>query len=264
MKIKVWSPQHLWNHAYSLCRTLIEMGHEPELTEKIQDGDDLYIIYCPQVCPAFPKNYIAYHTEHAERFLIGFHNKQIFLNAKQIWCHTPETALYLKIAYPLLECEIVPPGIVLYLTTNPDDYRPYDVTFYGNMSERRWSIVATLRLYGINVNLICPPYDVYGNKLMEVLFKSKVVLNLHYAFPAPLELFRIHEGLSAGCHVISENSSTEGFKIDYSVPVNFMDDPQKMILWINYLLSNNIKPNFDVTKLDNRPYIEEALKKLKP
>lgn len=261
MIIKVWSPEHLINHARSVVGTLTSLGHDATLIDTvIAEDDNLYLIYCPQVCPTFPKNYIVYHTEHAERFLVGFKNRQIFENAMMIWAHTPETIQYLKIAYPHLNCELVPPGLIDY----PIEYfdRVYDVTFYGNMNEKRWHTISMLRLYGIKVNLICPPNSEFGIPLLNKLQQSKIVLNLHYDTTAPLELFRIHEGLSMGCHVISEKSSIDGFRVNYSNIVNFIDDPYKMILWINYLVKNDIKPGFSITELDNRSYIEEAMKKI--
>jgi hypothetical protein len=263
--IKIWSPEHLQNHANSLCKAIRRIGYNAVVSQGILYGDDvLYILYCPQVLPEYCwdvsriKNYIVYHTEHAERFLTGFHNRSIFENAKAIWCHTPQTIQFLKIAYPNLGCELVPPGFVIPMIEFTE--RIHDVTFYGNISERR---LKTLNMFidnGIKVNLIT---NVFGKELLDQLLQSKVVLNLHYAPVAPLELFRIHEGLSMGCHVISEKSSTEGFKIDYTGIVHFMDDPYKMILWTKYLLDNQIKSNFDVAKLDNRSYVEQAMKKIK-
>jgi hypothetical protein len=238
----------------------MQMGHGIIMADKVDKGDDyLYILYCPQVLNGrFPDKYIVYHTEHAERFLTGNDNKKIFENAEAIWCHTPETIAEFNKYYPDIKCELVPPGWIFVPKHDKD--RIYDVTFYGNLNERRVRILELFENNGIKVNVIT---QLFGKELLEQLLQSKIVLNLHYAIPAPIELFRIHEGLSMGCHVISEVSSTEGFKIDYGTIVQFMDDPYKMILWTKYLLDNKIKPNFDIAKLDNRSYIEEAIKKLK-
>jgi hypothetical protein len=260
MIIKVWSPEHLQNHAWSLRQTIMQMGHGIIMADSIYKGDDyLYILYCPQVLNSkFPDDYIVYHTEHAERFLLGNENRRIFENAKMIWCHTPETIVEFNRYYPHIKCELVPPGFVIVPKENMD--RIYNVTFYGNLNERRQQVLDMFENNGIKVNVIT---KLFGEELLKQLLQSKIVLNLHYAHPAPLELFRIHEALSMGCHVVSEKSSTEGFKIDYTSIIHFMNDPYKMILWTKYLLDNQIKSNFDIMKLDNRPYLKEAMKKLK-
>jgi hypothetical protein len=259
MIIKIWTPEHLQNYAVSLQKILWDIGYPADVIEDIYEkGETLKILYCPQVCPCLPKNYIIYHTEHAERFLTGNNNRQLFEDAKAIWCHTPETIIEFNKYYPDIKCELVPPGYIIPIVEFTE--RIHDVTFYGNVNERRLKILNILSDNGIKVNLIT---NIFGRELLEQLLQSKIVLNLHYAVPAPIELFRIHEGLSMGCHVISEVSSIEGFKIDYRTIVHFMNDPYKMILWTKYLLDNKIKPNFDVTKLDNRSYVEEAMKKLK-
>ena len=45
---------------------------------------------------------------------------------------------------------------------------------------------------------------VFGNDLIELIEKSKIVINLHYYPNAILELFRIHDILPYDCKIISE------------------------------------------------------------
>ena len=66
--------------------------------------------------------------------------------------------------------------------------------------------------------------NVFAEELIELIKKSKIVINLHYYNNALLEIFRIHELLPYSCKIISEepNISEENHLIEkYEKVVSF-------------------------------------------
>ena len=75
---------------------------------------------------------------------------------------------------------------------------------------------------------------VFNNELIQIIKKSKIIINIHYNNNALLELFRIHDLLSYDCIILSEKPiNSEEFELieKYNKVVSFFTV-------INYDLSN--------------------------
>lgn len=272
MRIKVWSPEHLINHADALVQTLNGLGHESILVDYrfAIDEKDLMIFFCPQVHPygemiSMLKNYIVYNTEHAERFLTGYANRQIFRNAKQVWCHTMETAHAFREYHSDIHPWIIPPGYIdLGELKQMKTMRPHNILFVGTMNDKRRDQLDLVQRYIVNhdITIVTQPNEVFGKDLLKLYLNTKVVINLHYDEVAPLELFRIHEALSCRCHVISEKADLKNFPVDYKNIVMFTNDVWQMILWAQDLIDRQIVPIFDPKLLDNSQIVKQAIDKI--
>lgn len=87
-----------------------------------------------------------------------------------------------------------------------------DILFIGTLNERRTKILNELKNYNSlnNLNYVIKIVsNVFGDKLTELIKKSKIVINLHYYPNAILEIFRIHDLLPYECKILSENPGNE-------------------------------------------------------
>tara|TARA_B100000035_G_scaffold314193_1_gene329792 strand:- start:12135 stop:14495 length:2361 start_codon:yes stop_codon:yes gene_type:complete len=81
------------------------------------------------------------------------------------------------------------------------------ILFIGTLNERRTKILDALKKYNLSNNLnynIVIVSNVFNNELVQLIKKSKIIINLHYFYNAILELFRIHDILSYNCKILSE------------------------------------------------------------
>jgi hypothetical protein len=201
MKIKIYVRLHVLSAAELLANHLRKLCHEPTIVWDIAPNDaTLHIIYCAFAAPALPKNYIVYQTEVLNSKWFTEDYQHILDGALAIWDYDPRNVLLM----PSKAHSVVPPGI------NPqkiDGIRDIDVMHYGSLNECRHKLLNEIRDYCC-VEIV---EDVYGEDMYALLKRAKVVLNLHYYLNAPLEVFRIYEALSYGCHVVSEptNDATQ-------------------------------------------------------
>jgi SAM-dependent methyltransferase len=78
-----------------------------------------------------------------------------------------------------------------------------DVLFYGSFNERRSTILDDLRARGLRV---CAVYGVYGEKLDELIARSKVVLNIHFYENGHFQSTRVFDLLANQRAVVCEES----------------------------------------------------------
>lgn len=194
MKIKIYVRPHVLSAAEILANHLRKLCHDPTIVGDIDPNDvTLHIIYCAFAAPALPKNYIVYQTEVLNSKWFTEDYQHILDGALAIWDYDPRNVLLM----PSKAHSVVPPGINPQKT---DSTRNIDVMHYGSINERRRRLLNEIRDYCC-VEIV---EDVYGEEMYALLKRAKVVLNLHYYPHAPLEIFRIYEALSYGCHVVSE------------------------------------------------------------
>ncbi|SEQ06854.1 glycosyltransferase family protein [Nitrosomonas ureae] len=191
MKVKIYARSHVLFAAEILANYLRKLDHELAIVGEIDPNDEtLHIIYCAFAAPALPKNYVVYQTEvlNSKWFMEGYH--RILNSALAIWDYDVRNVLHM----PYIDHFVVPPGIN---SQNVDGIRDIDVMHYGSINERRRRLLNEIQ----DVKII---ENVYGEDMYALLKRAKVVLNIHYYSHAPLEVFRIYEALSYGCHVVSE------------------------------------------------------------
>tara|TARA_R110002073_G_scaffold217844_3_gene378136 strand:- start:17834 stop:23827 length:5994 start_codon:yes stop_codon:yes gene_type:complete len=90
-----------------------------------------------------------------------------------------------------------------------------DILFYGSLSTRRKNILK--QLYQFKKYKIKYVYDTYGNELLNLINRSKIVLNLHTQNDSFFEIFRINLALSYNTHIISENPIHKNEKYLYDL-----------------------------------------------
>ena len=76
----------------------------------------------------------------------------------------------------------------------------YDIIFFGSKNYRREKILNNI-LSKYKIKII---YDIFGDELMNLIKKSRIILNIHYYKNANLEVSRINEILEYNKLIISE------------------------------------------------------------
>jgi SAM-dependent methyltransferase len=209
-RVGILTTPHCFFVARLIAAHLISLGFEcPISTEEPANGfeDIVHIVICPQMFSRMPGLYIAFQMEQSvssrwfsdkyfdvlrnAAFVLDYSIRNIqFLNENQIaFSHI----YYLPIGYlPSYR----PQALERPLET--------DVLFYGDANnERRQQILEKLSLR-FRVRVIS---EVFGEKLIEAIASSRVIINIHYYEGALLETTRIYECLSLHRIIVSEKSA---------------------------------------------------------
>ena len=98
------------------------------------------------------------------------------------------------------------------------DTKDIDILFIGTMNARRQTILDSLRERfskdkdknkdkDINIHVVS---TLFGDDLVQLLQRTKIVINLHYYTDSILEVFRIFDIMqNSRCHIISESPDKE-------------------------------------------------------
>lgn len=148
----------------------------------------------------------------------------IYLQKKHITMqYSPYTADYLEQKYGI-KCN----AIIDFEFMNRDNIystcdEPIDILFYGFPNEERQRVETLLKNKYPDKNIHFA-YTVYGNDLIDLIVKSKYVLNIPYFENSALEIHRINQALACGCKVISSKSSCEYLNKKYESKISFIDN----------------------------------------
>lgn len=136
-------------------------------------------------------------------------------NAKAVWGYKRQDAEFVeKLGVPF---HLVPFGYAPYYETIFQEHnegkklqQDIDVLFFGSISERRRRILDELKQRGMNVHVASEHNHVWGEKLDELLARSKIVLGIHY-YDEPqmqiVDLARVDHLLSNQLFVVHERPS---------------------------------------------------------
>ena len=205
------TPAHTQFIAFLLSEQLKRHGWNVEITNEQPDGfpHDYYIVISPQIYKTLPpgEKRIIYQLEQSvstrwftQEYL------DILETSLCVLEYSIENIAFLNkkgIVYPLVH--YLPIGVNTeygnHIQTNAKNY---DVVFYGDSlsSNRRRKLLDILKL---NFNVL-EVNDKFGDEMIEILKKAKVVVNIHYYENALLEMPRIQECISLGLKIISEAS----------------------------------------------------------
>lgn len=215
-KINILSTQHTLFIAY-LIRTKLEKFHFTVKiqTEAINFDDDLYIVISPQAFDSMPVRYWAFQMEQSisSRWFTPAYFKKLEA-AELILDYSIKNLEFLQnngFKYEkLFYCPISTfPNYPAFLeetelVSSKSTEKIYDVLFYGDSyNERRKDFLKRLS-EKFTVKIV---NDDFGPSLYRYLKESRLVVNIHYYENALLETTRIHECLSFGIPVISEESA---------------------------------------------------------
>lgn len=172
-----------------------------------------HIIICPQIYSSMPPFYMAMQMEQTV--------SNRWLNSKYI---RTLTAAHMVLDYSLFNIEYFGKrdefsrNLFYYL---PIDYlygdapdssdceKEIDVLFYGDDSaERRAKILKQLQS-DFNIKIV---NNLFGEDMLKLVRKSKIVLNIHYYEDALLEATRIYEVLSQNSSLIISERSADSFE----------------------------------------------------
>jgi hypothetical protein len=128
-----------------------------------------------------------------------------------VWDYSPGNIARLN-GLGIRGASCVPPGYVPEMTRidrrGPQDV---DVLFYGLINARRQAVITRLRAGGIRV---LAARDLFGNRRDALLARSRLLLNIHYAVPAKLEMVRLGYAFANRIAVIAEE------RADTELPAN--------------------------------------------
>ena len=181
--------------------------------ESSQDKGQLYFIINPQLFLHFPKNYVAVQMEQSistrwftPEYLTTLDRALAILDYSSINIEylVSQGISFQKIFY-------MPIGILpeydKYLSGAgydlPETGREIDVLFYGDTNCKRRK--AYLKALDKRFNLYVAT-AIFGEEMLALIRRSKVVVNVHYYEGALLETTKIYETLSLGTPVVSEES----------------------------------------------------------
>lgn len=180
-------------------------------TVKIENTRDLYIMFGMNdfTGQIIPKNYIVYQLEQT----IGNDESKWFTqryinymkNALEVWDYSLVNYQHLKKLgitntryFPLQYMDCINNKIL----HNEQD-KDIDILFYGAINQRRQNIITQLRECGLNVSV---QENIWGQTRIDLIKRSKVIINIHYYEKNILESARLSYLLSNQCLVISEQS----------------------------------------------------------
>lgn len=185
------------------------------------------IVYSDQTHLALPSRYIFYQVEQSNsKFLTDpkllKRTVYMMIKAEQVWEYSTLTRpIYLKYCENKLKWVPMP---YYYIENVPEhiwDSCEYDIFFYGHPNPRRKTILNMLGKYF----KVKEGWGYYGEKKINYIKKSKIILNLHYYRDAGLETCRINEILNLNKLIISESSPLDTSNIElYKEHVVFVDE----------------------------------------
>ena len=130
---------------------------------------------------------------------------------------------------------IVKPIIKTLGGVSQETPKPIDILFVGKVNDRRRIILDKLKEYNnkldegerLNIEIV---ENKYGDELIEIIKKSRILFNIH-AFPnAILEIFRIHDVIAHDIRIISEkpeDGDIENLVERYKSYIEFIDPLNK-------------------------------------
>jgi len=144
---------------------------------------------------------------------------------------------------------------------NTENYKKnITILFIGTLNERRRKILYALKRYNIYNNLnynIVIVSKVFNDELIQIIKKSKIIINIHYFNNALLELFRIHDLLSYNCKILSEKPiNNEEFELieKYNKVISFftvINDDLSNISELYEIIDKNLKNEINYIERNN-------------
>ena len=219
-----------------------------------------------------PNKFIFYQIEQlGSIFLTGKKFLSILkytcLKSEEVWEYTNLTSnIYSKYCGGKLKYVPMPFVLTKEISSNNLDRDnwdnlKYDIFFYGNKNARREKILNELSKYfKIKIG-----WGIYGERKIEYMLKSKIILNLHYYEEAGLETCRYNEILNYNRLIVSENTLLDKQNMslygDIVVMVNNINEDlsniENLILNIKHFL---IYDNY-INKINENKVLIEKLEK---
>lgn len=253
-RIDIITPGHTLFLARQLSSYLKDAGiqseiHDPDFNSFEQIP---YILICANILTQLPPCYICYQMEQTinsrwltDKYIGTLENAQAVLDYSRV-----NTEFFNKYDEIKKKLYYVPMGVNSndMQSRGALDGQDIDVLFYGDINcDRRKKIIAELdKSFNIHVES-----NLFGEEMLDVIRRSKVIINIHYYEGALLETPRIAEILALGTSIIvTERSKDIEEEKRFAEFVDFVDvgDVETMKQRISFWLEN---PNERKTKLEN-------------
>lgn len=245
----ILTTQHCLFVANLIKMHLDKVGIEVKIIfSKPEDGyaEHLHYVICPQMFSDLPDLYVAFQMEQSVSsrwFKPGYFTKleQAFavfeyslINLEYLQGNSIKQLGLQQIFYlPIYYFADYPRYLQLPEVVNEE----YDVVFYGDVNnQRRKDFIAEISKKH-KVKILS---EVFGKELFQELYKTKIIINIHYYEGALLETTRIYECLSLDRLIISELSSdmTHHSDLDGIVDFVLLGDMTGMSERVDYWLAN--------------------------
>lgn len=198
---------HVRGLAERYAEALRESGFVVSVSDNIADQNryEHLFVLCPQFFPGIRDGYIAIQLEQKVSRWFTADYIALLDRASAVIDYSVANIEFMKDKgipfWKLFHVPIFPDATLLRDRRSPRDI---DVLFYGDdQTPRRRELIAALRTkHRVHVE-----NNLFGADMLEVIRRSKVVVNLHYYENALLEVPRIFEALSAGTPVVSEDTA---------------------------------------------------------
>lgn len=144
--------------------------------------------------------------------------------------------------------EILYPPFSFYENLSQKEKKEYDILFYGCMNQRRKHILMQVKKKIPNINMMIVN-NVKGEKLYDLIKKSKIVLNISFYKPAIFEICRINEIIPFGTFIISELNLIDAYtKQLFEDKIVFIENIESnietLVSSIQHLLQSEQNPDF--------------------
>ena len=261
-QIKLIYTKQVANHAKNLEKILGGFGFKVTAQLRAPGNldpadQDLHIVMCPNVFGNYPQNYIAYQFEQAHSSWFSPAYLKVLNNSIEIWEYSKYNIGYFKDSFEK-------PHVFVPIGTVDTDFninsanRDIDVLFYGEFqrSQRRRDFLEQIKQLR-KIHIVDGfANEKFSSEIVNLLKRTKVVLNHHYYDNGNLEVVRLYEAMSYGCRVVSENSVDDAF---HNLPITRYSTVDEANQLIANELDNYSPLNF---KFDQTPYIKAALLRL--
>lgn len=202
--------------AESLEYVFVNKGISCNLTHKLDDNNkNLWIILGANELPPstlLPPNYIIYQLEQIylknNKWLTDKYI-ELMRKAKGVWDYSRKNIFVLQSHN--IKAQYVPISYTPTLTKTSsrkeeeeiEKEKDIDFLFIGSLNQRRLDILETLQKK--NYKVMVADGSIWGDERIDLLKRSKCLLNIHYyCEESPLEMARVSLLLANRCFVISE------------------------------------------------------------
>lgn len=225
--IVLWYHKVLEETSYGISNALSMLGIDHKLRQssscEIIDTGDLFIIVGVHHFSRLPSNFIIFQVEQPRSNWFKPSLYEAFRKCLCIIDFSPRLVTKWKsMGYNSFYVPIrIPMTCFLdrsYLVSDKEDI---DVLFYGGLVNRRSILEKRLREKLPGKIILFRYYDLFGEEREEKIFRSKIVLNVHFWPESSLETHRIEYLLARGKCVVSERSMDEDLDKEYEDSVRF-------------------------------------------
>ena len=210
--------KNITNSIYNYFR---ENNIEIKLSNIVEySNDNLYIfIGINKLITKYPPNYIIYQFEQANSYFLNHKNEKeynyifndkyidILKNAKQIWDYSTKNIEWLSTHIKIKNIIHIPICFDNNLINHKNNtiQKDIDILFFGSLNKKRKNILNELQKRNSNLIIVIKNNDCWEDELLNLILRSKIILNIHYYENAILEMHRLSYLLNNKSFIISED-----------------------------------------------------------